>query len=557
MQGAFDFSMVLKRGDTARILDPGETIVESGRPGTELFVIQSGEALIKIGDVIIETVTKGGIVGEMSLLDDARRSANVIAGTRCEVVAVDRERFLTQIRKDPLVAMQLMKLTVHRLRATNFLVHIDGPTQLPNRARLLEHLGLALSRTHRNKTAVGVIALDLDGVRSISDLFGHTTGDSVLLAAAQRLRAIVRKVDFISRVEGDQFAIVTEEPSEIHNAVALAQKLIVEMGKPYSIPNHEAELIPSVGVAYYPQDGNDHNALLKAASSAATRAKEQGGHAYQFFNPELNQRALETHAFTNKLRLALERDEFVLHYQPRVDLRSGHVVGVEALIRWNELEMGLVSPGMFIPLAEKRGMIVAIGDWVLTAACQQARKWQDAGVPPLLVAVNISLGQLRDAELPVKIEEILRSSGLAARYLELEITESTAMGDAAATVTALGALHQMGLALAVDDFGTGYSSLTYLKRFPIRYLKIDQSFIRGVPSDANDAAIVRTIMSMAKNLGIRIIAEGVETQEQLEFLRDEGCDEVQGYLISKPLPATELARFLRDGDYGPGTLARP
>lgn len=550
MNKAFDFSTILEPVDVVVSRRPGETIVEADTPGSCLFVLTSGEALVKVGDIVLETVSKGGIMGEMAMLDDSPRSANVVAGTQCEVVSIDRERCLTLFREKPVFATELMKLIVRRLRAMNFFAHHDPMTQLPNRARLEEHLCLALTRAQRNSMPVGVMALDLDGFRSINDLLGHAAGDRLMSAAATRLRAVVHEAELVARVGGDEFAIVMEDVSEVQNAVTLAQKIIEEMARPFPLSGYNAELSPSIGISYYPQDGSDEKTLLQAANAAASRAKEQGGHTYQFFSPELNKHALEMLTITSKLRLALEREEFVLHYQPRIDLLSGKVTGVEALIRWNEPEKGLISPATFVPLAEKRGMINAIGEWVLKAACRQVREWQNAGGPPLLVAVNLSLGQLRQADLPTKIGEILRAANLGAKCLELEITESIAMGDAEKTVIALTALSDMDIALAIDDFGTGYSSLSYLKRFPITYLKIDQSFVRGIPSNPSDAAIVRTIIAMAKNLGMRLIAEGVETREQLAFLRNEGCEEAQGYLFSKPLPAADLARFLRDRNHG-------
>lgn len=550
MNETFDFSTILEPVDVVMLRRSGELIIEAGTPGTDMFVLKSGEALIIVGDIVLETVSKGGIIGEIAMLDDSARSANVVAGTQCELVPIDRERCFSLFREKPVFATELMKLIARRLRAMNFLARHDAMTRLPNRASLEEHLSLALSRAHRNKTVVGIMALDLAGFGVINVLFGHAVGDRLMLSAATRLRAVARKADFVARVGGDQFAIAMEGATEVQNAVTLAQKIIEEMARPFSLAGHNAELSPSIGISYYPQDGSDEKTLLQAASSAASRAKEQGGHTYQFFSPELNKHALETLTITNKLRLALEREEFVLHYLPRIDLLSGKVIGVEALIRWNEPEMGLISPAMFIPLAEKRGMINAIGEWVLKTACRQASEWQNAGVPPLLIAVNISLGQLRQADLPARIEEILRAANLSAKWLELEVTESIAMSDAEKTVIALKAMSDMGLALAIDDFGTGYSSLSYLKRFPINYLKIDQSFVRGIPSDPSDVAIVKTIIAMAKNLGMRLIAEGVETREQLAFLRSEGCEEAQGYLFSRPLPAADLARFLRDRNHG-------
>jgi diguanylate cyclase (GGDEF)-like protein len=546
MNEAFDFSTIPESVDISESRLPGEAILDAGTPGTNMFIVMSGTVLIKVGDTALETVSRGGVVGEMAMLDDSPRSASVVAGDTCEIVSIDRERCFTLFSQNPVFATALMRLIAQRLRAMNFFADHDPMTRLPNRAHLEEHLHRTLTKARRNNTVIAVMAIDLDGFRSINDLLGNAMGDQLMNDAATRLRKLVRTEDYVARVGGDEFSIVVDNLSDVHNAVTLAQKLIQEMAKPFALSGYQAELSPSIGISYYPRDGDDAKTLLKTANAAASRAKEQGGHVYQFFSPELNDHALEMLTITNRLRFALEHEQFILHYQPRFDLTTGKVSGVEALIRWNDPQKGMISPGVFIPLAEKRGMIGAIGEWVLKEACRQIKEWQRAGLPPLLVAVNISIEQLRKASLPASIGGILRAANLGAQCLELEVTESTAMSDAENAVIALKVLSDMGLALAIDDFGTGYSSLSHLKRFPVTYLKIDQSFVRGIPSDPNDIAIVNTIIGMAKNLGMRLIAEGVETREQLEFLKNAGCDEAQGYLFSKPLPPNELVRFLKN-----------
>lgn len=549
MNEPFDFSTIPESVDVAESRHPGEAILEAGKSGNCMFIIISGDALIKVGETVLETVGKGGVVGEMAMLDDSPRSASVVASTHCEIVPIDRERCFSLFHQKPVFATELMRLIAQRLRAMNFFADHDPMTRLPNRAHLEEHLHHILNKAKRNKAVIAVMAIDLDGFRVINDLLGNAIGDSLMNDAAARLRATVRTADFVARIGGDEFAIVLDNVSDVDNAMALAQKIIKEMARPFPLPGYDAELSPSIGVSYYPQDGDDGKTLLKTANAAASRAKEQGAHAYQFFSPELNAQALEMLTITNRLRFALEHEEFVLHYQPRIDLLSGKVSGVEALIRWNDPQNGMISPGVFIPLAEKKGLIGAIGEWVLKEACRQIKEWQSAGEPPLLVAVNISVEQLRNTSFPASIGGILRAANLSAQCMELEVTESTAMNDVENTMIALKVLNDMGIALAIDDFGTGYSSLSHLKRFPATYLKIDQSFVRGIPSDHNDVAIVKTIIGMAKNLGMRLIAEGVETREQLEFLKKEGCHEAQGYLFSKPLPPNELARFLRNRNH--------
>ncbi len=549
MNKLFDFSIIPESADVSESRREGETILEAGKPGNNMLFVMSGTVLIKVGDTVLETVGKGGVVGEMAMLDDSPRSASVVAGSGCEIVSIDRERCFTLFSQKPIFATELMRLIAQRLRAMNFFADHDPMTRLPNRAHLEEYLHQILTKARRNNTVIAVMAIDLDGFRSINDLLGNAVGDQLMNDAATRLRELVRTEDYVSRIGGDEFSIVVDNLSDVHNAVTLAQKLIQGMASPFPLSGHQAQLSPSIGISYFPQDGGDGKTLLKTANAAASRAREQGGHTHQFFSPELNDHALEMLTITNRLRFALEHEEFILHYQPRINLASGKVSGVEALIRWNDPQKGMISPGVFIPLAEKRGMIGAIGEWVLKEACRQIKEWQRAGVPPPLVAVNLSIEQLRKPGFPASIEGILRAANLAAQFLELEVTESTAMNDAENAAIVLKVLSDMGFALAIDDFGTGYSSLSHLKRFPVTYLKIDQSFVRGIPSDHNDMAIVKTIIGMAKNLNMRLIAEGVETSEQLEFLKNAGCDEVQGYFFSKPLPPDELVKYLQNRNY--------
>lgn len=543
---SFDFTTILGHSERVIQRQPGDIIIDIGEPGDCMYVLKSGEAVVKVGDIIFETVGKGGIVGEMAMLDEHARSASVIARTPCELVAIDRERCLSLVREKPLIAMELMRAIARRLRAMNFYAHHDPVTRLPNRVSLEEHLRGAVSRASRHRNPVAVMTVDIDALRAMDDLLGHAAGDQLLDAAASRLSAALHSADFLARTGGEQFTIVLEDVGEIQNTVSAAQKILADIARPFSLEGHEAALSASIGISCYPQDGTDEKTLLRCANAAVSRAKEHGGGSYQFFSLELNARALEMLAIANKLRLAVERKEFVLHYQPRVDLSTGKVTGVEALIRWSDPERGLVLPSTFIPLAEKRGLITAIGEWVLETACRQAMQWQRAGMLSFRVAVNLSLGQLRQPAVTQRIAAMLRAAGLSASCLELEVTETLAMQDPEATVKVLTELRQMGIALAIDDFGTGYSSLGYLNRFPVDYLKIDRSFICGLPHDSDSVAIARTIIAMAKNLRIRLIAEGVETPEQLAFLKQEGCDEAQGFLFSIPLPEDKLVLRLRE-----------
>ncbi len=427
-----------------------------------------------------------------------------------------------------------------------FLAYHDALTHLPNRVQLQDQCKEAMLRAHRHGKQVGVLFIDLDRFKTINDSLGHAMGDRLLKAVAERLKKCVRETDTIARAGGDEFTILLDEINEPQDAAVAAEKLLSALSKPFTLGDHELVISASIGISCYPEDGGDTQILLKNADAAMYRAKEQGRNAYCFFSAEMNAHALETLVLTNGLRLALERNELLLHYQPRVDLTTGRIAGVEALIRWQHPERGLIPPVHFIPLAEETGLIVPIGEWVLKTACKQMRIWRDSSMPHFRMAVNLSVRQLRQAELAQRIASVLSETGLDADSLELEITESMIMQDPEETVKVLAELNAIGIALAIDDFGTGYSSLSYLKRFPIDYLKIDQSFVRGIPADADDVAITKTIIAVAKSLELRLIAEGIETHEQLAFLKAEGCKEGQGYLFSKPLPAENLEQLLRE-----------
>ncbi|MBI3916528.1 MAG: EAL domain-containing protein [Betaproteobacteria bacterium] len=427
-----------------------------------------------------------------------------------------------------------------------FLAHHDALTHLPNRVQFQDRCKEAFLRANRHGKPVGVLFIDLDRFKAINDSLGHAMGDGLLQSVAERLKQCVREIDTVARTGGDEFIILLDEMKESQDAATVAEKLLVALSKPFTLGDHDLVISASIGISCYPEDGGDTQILLKNADAAMYSAKKQGRNTYRFFSAEMNAHALETLVLTNQLRQALERNELLLHYQPRIDLATGRITGVEALIRWQHPERGLIPPIRFIPLAEETGLIVPIGEWVLKTACTQMRAWQDAGMPRFVMAVNLSVRQLEHAGLVQRIASVLRETGLNADSLELEVTESMVMRDSEGSVKLLAELHALGIALAIDDFGTGYSSLSYLKRFPIDYLKVDQSFVRGIPVDADDVAITRTIIAVAKSLELRLIAEGIETQEQLAFLKAEGCEEGQGYLFSKPLAAKDLERLLNE-----------
>lgn len=422
--------------------------------------------------------------------------------------------------------------------------HHDALTGLPNRVLFQERFHEAIGRAKRHGHEIAVIFLDLDRFKNINDSVGHAVGDLLLEAVAKRLTASVRETDTVARVGGDEFAVLLVAINDNQAAAKVARKLLDALARPYQLAGHEFFISASIGISCYPHDAIEPETLFKNADAAMYRAKAEGRNNYQFFSEEMNARALEALMMGNSLRLALERREFLLHYQPQYDLKSGRITGVEALIRWLHPELGMVSPARFIPLAEEIGLIEPIGEWVLETACRQMRAWQDAQLPLQRVAVNLSARQFRNPDLSQRIAGILHENRLPAHYLELEVTESMVMQNPADATGVLSRLKAMGITIAVDDFGTGYSSLSYLKRLPIDLLKIDQSFVRGVPKDADDAAIIRAIIAMAHSLDLRLIAEGIETSEQRAFLEREGCEEGQGYLFSKPVPAIEIERLL-------------
>lgn len=428
------------------------------------------------------------------------------------------------------------------------LAHHDGLTDLPNRILLLDRLGQAIELAHRQGRQLAVMFMDVDRFKNINDSLGHAVGDRLLMSVAQRLVECVRHSDTVSRQGGDEFIILLADVEHAEDAARSAQKMLTALALPHRIDQHDIHASASIGISIYPDDGQDAAALIKSADTAMYHAKGRGGNDYQFFKQDMNARAVERQSIEAGLRLALERQEFVLHYQLEINLQNRAVVGVESLIRWQHPQRGLILPEQFIWIAEDCGLIVPIGAWVLREACRQARAWQNAGLPPMTVAVNISAVQFRHKDFLESLENILNDTGLAPRYLELELTESVLMHDAEAAVSVLKAIKAIGVQLAVDDFGTGYSSLSYLKRFPIDTLKIDRSFMHDITQavdDSNDAAIVAAVIGMGKSLKQRVIAEGVETHEQMAFLQAQGCGEGQGFYLGRPVTAEELASLLR------------
>lgn len=438
------------------------------------------------------------------------------------------------------------------------LVQHDALTGLPNRVLLQDRLGQAIELARRQGRQLAVMFLDLDQFKHINDSLGHAVGDQLLQSAAQRLVACVRHSDTISRQGGDEFVLLLPYIERAEDAALSAQKMLAALALPHRIDEHDLHIGASIGISIYPGDGQDAETLIKNADTAMYSAKENGRNNYKFFERSMNARAVQRQSIETGLRCALEQQEFVLHYQPKINLQSGTIVGVEALIRWQHPERGLLLPAQFLPIAEDCGLILPMGCWVLREACRQVQAWLDSGLCAVPVAVNISALEFRGKSFLEDVALILKETDLAPCYLELELTESVLMHDADESVPVLEALKAMGVRLAIDDFGTGYSSLSYLKRFPIDTLKIDQFFVHDIATHADGVAIVRTVIGMGKNLKQRVIAEGVETYVQFEFLRAQQCEEGQGFLFSHPLPAEDFALLLVTGiDEMPGDGLEP
>jgi diguanylate cyclase (GGDEF)-like protein/PAS domain S-box-containing protein len=436
------------------------------------------------------------------------------------------------------------KLAEQRLR---HLAHNDHLTGLPNRVHFIERLQRAMADADRNERLVGIVFLDLDRFKYINDSLGHEAGDLLLQEVAVRLSGAVRRGDTVARFSGDEFALVLADMAHVDDATHVAQKILDIFMQPFRIAGRELFLTASLGITLYPFDDRDAAGLLRNADVAMYRAKELGRNGFQFYAAEMTAKASERLALENDLRAALDRGELLLHYQPIADCRTGRLLGVEALARWHHPRRGMVSPLQFIPLAEETGLIVPLGEWVLRTACTQAEAWRRLGYPWLTVAVNLSARQLQRQDLAAMVYGVLQATGLPPGCLVLELTESTIMQQADAAIATLRELKAMDIGLSVDDFGTGYSSLSYLKRLPIDTLKIDKSFVHDIPGDADDIAIAAAIITMAHSLGLKVVAEGVETAEQLAFLRAHRCDSMQGYYLSRPLPAEQFETLLQSG----------
>ncbi len=438
-----------------------------------------------------------------------------------------------------------------------YLAYYDGLTGLANRELFKDRLQKTLAAGRRQNRTIALLFLDLDNFKRINDSLGHHIGDQLLKTIAERINRCVRDTDsvarfgaeeesaWVSRLGGDEFTVLLTDLVKPQDAVLVAQRIIDAIPKPLSIEEHELYVTTSIGISIFPHDGQDAATLVKNADSAMYEAKSKGRNNYQFYKKTLHEVSCERLSLEADLRKALERDEFLLHYQPQLDIRTGRIIGAEALLRWINPSRGMVSPGDFIPLAEDSGLIIPLTEWVIQTACQQNKAWQTVGLNPLRVAVNLSGQQFSQQKVAAATQKALRASGLDAKFLEVELTESTLMTNKDVVREILEELKALGLTIAIDDFGTGYSSLAYLKTFPIDTLKIDRTFVRDISSNPNDAAITRAIVAMAQSLELNVVAEGVETEAQLNFLQDLGCNDYQGFFFSRPLPADEFIELLK------------
>uniref|UniRef100_B8HWB1 Diguanylate cyclase/phosphodiesterase with FHA and GAF sensor n=1 Tax=Cyanothece sp. (strain PCC 7425 / ATCC 29141) TaxID=395961 RepID=B8HWB1_CYAP4 len=433
----------------------------------------------------------------------------------------------------------------HKEQVIRYQAFHDLLTDLPNRALFIDRLNLALSNAHRSGEKLSVLFLDLDRFKTINDTLGHSVGDQLLKAVAHRLTHCLREGDTIARWGGDEFTILLPQIHQVNDVAKTAQRMLSALEQPFHLENHELYITPSIGIAIYDLDGHDGETLIKHADMALYQAKQLGRNTYQFFCSGLSNGAPERLNLEKSLRHALERQEFLLYYQPQVNIKTGKITGMEALLRWKHPEMGLVIPQLFMSVAEESGLIVAIGEWVLRTACAQNKTWQDQGLPPICIAVNLSARQFRQPDLTGMIARILDETGLPPQYLDLEITETTAIQDIEFTKRVLQELQDMGIQISMDDFGTGYSSLAHLQQFPLNTLKIDRSFVRDVAANSRDAQIVTAVIGLARGLNLNVVAEGVENDEQLNCLESLHCEEAQGYIFNRPLEADAATEILQ------------
>jgi diguanylate cyclase (GGDEF)-like protein/PAS domain S-box-containing protein len=512
----------------------------AGRPLTEVFNI-------------VDAVTREPVLNPMDLA--IRENRTVGLTPNCLLIrrdgvesAIEDSAAPIHDRRGQVTGAVMVFHDVSTARAVSlrmsYLAQHDGLTDLPNRIMFGDRLAQAMILAKRRHERLALLFLDLDHFKHVNDSLGHAIGDRLLQSVAGRLLTCVRSSDTVSRQGGDEFVILLSQVMHAQDAGIAADKILLALGEPHHITGHDIHITASIGIVTYPDDATDAESLLKNSDFAMYQAKDSGRNNYQFFKADLNVAALERQATERGLRHAIERDELVLHYQPQMNMATGAITGVEALVRWRHPQRGLLQPGEFISVAEEFGLIVPIGRWVLREGCRQAKTWQDSGLPPMRIAINVSAVELRAKNFADGVRTILDETGLEPRYLELELTETFLMQDPSSTSVVLEELKDMGVQLALDDFGTGYSSLSYMRRFPIDTLKIDQSFVRNLTTNSDDASVVSAVINMGSSLHMLVVAEGIETSEQAIMLREQNCPEGQGYYFSQPVAAEGISRLL-------------
>lgn len=498
-------------------------------------------------DLAVPVIENGAQIGMLYVRADIYPLYRRLAGYALAALAIVGAALLVAF----LLLLSLRRALTHTEDRLELLAHYDAITGLPNRNMFNQSLGQALDRARRSGGGVALLFLDLDRFKLINDTLGHHVGDALLHAVGLRLMGAVRKSDLICRLGGDEFTVVVENLRQAESLSYMCEHLISALSRPFQLQQQEIYIGTSIGISIYPSDASDAETLVKHADTAMYEAKEKGRNNFQFFSPEMNVRSLRRLALETKLRHAIARNEFVLQYQPQIDLATGKMVCLEALIRWNEPERGTVSPTEFVSVAEDCGLIVAIGEWVLQQACAQMQHWRaQGGFADVRISVNLSSRQFKQSDLVEAVTLILRRNHLQPDALELEITESSLMDGSEEVVEKMRRLRALGVQLSIDDFGIGYSSMSYLKRFPLNRLKVDGSFVRDVPQSAEDVAIITAIIALAHSLGLGVVAEGVETQSQIEFLLAAGCGEAQGFYFAQPMFAADVERIVKAGGFG-------
>jgi diguanylate cyclase (GGDEF)-like protein len=537
---------------------PGKHVVTVAENANEAIkLLESSDFDIVLTDLSLPDTTGMEIINRIQEVNTkipvVVLSGDTDANLALQIVQMGAQDYLVKGQGDGHLISRVIDYSIERKKDMLELSHIanyDSLTGLANRLLFRERLNRALIRADRNKTLVALFVIDLDRFKNVNDSLGHDAGDQLLIEVANRLKKSTRENDTVARMGGDEFTIIMEDIKNIDDAVIIADKVLDNMKQSFNIKSHDIFVTPSIGITVYPIDDTDASHLFVNSDSAMYQAKQAGRNCYRFYKSDMNAHLTEQMELESRLRRAVEKEEFVIHYQPKFNIQEQKLIGAEALIRWIDPDKGMISPAVFIPIAEETGMISAITDWVLKEACRQNSKWQQQGYEPIRIAVNISPKQFNQENLAKRIFNHIICSDLAPKYVELEITESALVENVDKSNEILKELKQWGIHISIDDFGTGYSSLSYLKKFALNTLKIDQSFVRDLMEDSDDAAIVSAIIAMAKSLRFNVIAEGVENVEQLNYLAANGCHEVQGYFTGRPVPADEFEDYLevKSGD---------